>query len=96
MSAFQEFGMPLIDVSEEDFTNEGTQYMIGRAPVMFDFLTSLPEQKFETCWNQRMTDESQGFPIHYLSKSSLLEAKRVAGRLQDLADIEEIERLEEP
>ncbi len=35
--------MPLIDVSREDFEKEGLQYMIGRAPVLFDFLTSLPD-----------------------------------------------------
>src|SRR5436190_10105434 len=71
MLAFAEFGMPLIDVTQEDFAKEKFQYMIGRAPVLFDFLTSLPGLRFATCWKGRDTDESEGFPIHYLSRTAL-------------------------
>ena len=92
MRAFREFGMPLIDVTPADFENESFQYMIGRAPVLFDFLTSLPSMVFSTCWEGRETDEDEGFPIHYISKASLIEAKKKAGRPQDLADLDEIRR----
>ncbi len=63
MRAFAEFGMPLIDVTKEGFASEGLQCMVGRAPVLFDFLTTLPGLDFETCWTARRTDESEGFPI---------------------------------
>ena len=33
--AFEAFGLPLIDVTPEDFERESFQYMIGRAPVLF-------------------------------------------------------------
>lgn len=92
MRAFAEFGMPLLDVTQEDFAQESFQYMIGRAPVLFDFLTSLPGLGFTACWEGRVTDEEEGFPIHYLGREDLIRAKRAAGRLQDLADIEDIER----
>jgi hypothetical protein len=92
MEAFAEFGMPLIDVTQADFAQESLQYMVGRAPVLFDFLTSLPQQHFAECWECHVTDLSEGFPIHYLAKESLLKAKKIAGRLQDLADIDEMER----
>lgn len=95
MHAFGEFGMPLIDVTPEDFAQENFQYMIGRSPVLFDFLTSLPGLCFSTCWNGRNTDESEGFPIHYLSKARLIEAKTLAGRPQDLSDLDEIRRASE-
>lgn len=94
VAAFAEFGMPLIDVSQEDFAQESFQYMVGRAPVLFDFLTSLPKLSFAECWEQHVTDLSEGFPIRYLGKQSLLKAKAIAGRLQDLADINELERAE--
>ncbi len=92
MSAFSEFGMPLIDVTPSDFEREGLQYMIGRAPVLFDFLTSLPGLKFATCWEHRVSDVSGGFPIFYLSRESLIHAKKTAGRPQDIADLDEIRR----
>lgn len=92
MRAFGEFGMPLIDVTSADFEQENFQYMVGRAPVLFDFLTSLPGLSFNTCWDSRVTDESEGFSISYLSKQSLIKAKRIAGRPQDIADLDEISR----
>ena len=32
------------------------------------------------------------FPIYYLGKADLIQAKQTAGRLQDLADIDELRR----
>lgn len=95
MKAFHSFGMPLIDVSEADFAKESFQYMIGRAPVLFDFLTTLPGLDFASCWAERTTDAEEGFQIHYLSKTSLIKAKTLAGRIQDLADLDEIRRADE-
>lgn len=95
MLAFGEFGMPMIDVTPADFAQESFQYMVGRAPVLFDFLTSLPGLNFQACWNSRVIDDEEGFPINYLSKSSLIEAKKLAGRPQDIADLDEIRRAEE-
>lgn len=95
MRAFYEFGLPLIDVTSDDFAGEGLQYMIGRAPVLFDFLTTLPGFDFAECWQARFTDTDEGFPIHYLSKAHLIAAKEAAGRPQDIADLDEIRRAEE-
>jgi hypothetical protein len=92
MRAFDEFGMPLIDVTPKDFESEGLQYMVGRSPVLFNFLTSLPGLNFDTCWESRRTDESEGFAIHYLGVDALTKAKKEAGRLQDLTDLDEISR----
>jgi len=92
---FAKFGMPLIDVCREDFEREGLQYMIGRSPVLFDFLTTLPGQDFSSCWESRTSDLEEGFEIYYLSKRSLIEAKQQAGRVQDLADLDEIRRADE-
>lgn len=36
--AFAEFGIPLIDITEKDLATEGTQFVLGVAPVMLDFL----------------------------------------------------------
>jgi hypothetical protein len=92
MRAFAQFGMPLIDVTPADFERESFQYMVGRAPVLFDFLTSLPGLRFANCWKSKVTDESEGFPIHYLSVAALTKAKKLAGRPQDIADLDEIRR----
>ncbi len=93
LRAFQRFGLPLMgDATEEDFANEGFQYAIGRPPSMIDFLTSIPGLNFEECWNNRVIANETDLSVLFLSKKDLIEAKRAAGRLQDLADIEELER----
>lgn len=93
MRVFQRFGLPLLgDARECDFSEEGFQYAIGRPPSMIDFLTSIPGLDFDSCWNKRVEAGKSDASILFLSKEDLIEAKRIAGRHQDLADIEEIER----
>jgi hypothetical protein len=95
--AFYKFGVPLVEVTQDDFAHEGLQYLIGRSPCQIDFLTSLPGiPDFEAAWNERTTATSAGVPIHFLGKSHLVAAKQTAGRLQDLADLEEIRRADGP
>jgi len=40
----------------------------------------------------RVKSDENGISIPYIGKADLILAKQAAGRLQDLADIEEIER----
>ena len=90
---FAVFGIPLIEVTKEDFSDEGLQYAVGVPPCMIDFLTSVPgTPPFDKAWEDRTTEIVDGFEVHYLGKNDLIAAKKTAGRLQDLADIDEIHR----
>ncbi len=89
---FREFGMPMIDVTLEDFSREGLQYMVGRTPVLFDFLTSLPQMNFSHCWENKTSEQEKGFAVHYLGVNDLIRAKTIANRPQDLMDISDIKR----
>jgi len=89
---FNKFGIPLIDVTLDDFANEGLQYAIGMPPSMIDFLTSIPGLEFEQCWENRIQTSSEEIDIIFLGKQDLITAKKTAGRPQDLADIDELER----
>ncbi len=91
-SVFNKFGIPLIDVTLNDFANEGLQYAIGMPPSMIDFLTSIPGLEFEQCWENRIQTSSEEIDIIFLGKQDLITAKKTAGRPQDLADIDELER----
>ena len=91
--AFRRFGIPLIEVTQEDFEEPGLQYAVGVQPSMIDFLTSLPGiPSFDDAWETKTTSTIGDFNIHFLGKDSLITAKKTSGRLLDLADIEEIER----
>lgn len=92
MLVFREFGIPLIDIEQSHFAVKKTQFSIGLPPCQLDFLTSIPGLEFEDAWKEHVSCDANGFPIHYLGKADLIRSKEVAGRLQDLADIEELKR----
>lgn len=91
--AFRSFGIPLIEVSEEDLSHEGLQYMVGLPPNAIDFLTSIKGLTFEAAWANKRVFETRHGKLIYLSPSDLVASKRATGRLQDLADVEEILRI---
>lgn len=83
----------MIEVTQKDFESEGLQYLIGVSPCQIDFLTSLPgSSPFDQAWEGRSTDTCEGIEVHYLGKNDLIAAKESAGRVQDLADIDELKR----
>jgi hypothetical protein len=92
MRAFQIFGIPVVGVAEEDFATSGTQYYLGVPPCAIDLLTTIPGLDFESAWVNQVICSENDFPIYYLGKADLIRAKRTAGRLQDLADIDELRR----
>lgn len=90
---FQKFGIPLIEVTEEDFASPGLQFMIGVSPNAIDFLTTIQGVNFDEAWERRLTSETSAGKLNYLSIDDLIASKRAIGRLQDLADVEEILRI---
>ena len=92
MRAFRIFGIPMVGVTQEDFATPGTQFSLGVPPSEIDFLTTIPGLEFTSAWENKVVSEESDFPIYYLGKSDLIHAKQTAGRLQDLADIEELRR----
>lgn len=95
-SAFHEFGIPLIEITEADLAHPGTQFMLGRAPVMLDFLTSIPPLEFAASWKQRKRVRHTFGSVNYLSLADLRTAKTHANRPQDRADLEELARIHQP
>ncbi len=92
MLAFSRFGIPLLSLTEQDFTSPGIQLNVGVAPCEIDFLTSIPGLDFDTAWTNRVESTEDDFKIYYLGKADLITAKQTSGRLQDLADIDELHR----
>jgi hypothetical protein len=91
--AFYQFGLPLVEVTQDDFAQEGLHYVVGISPCQIDFLTSLPGfSDFDSAWKGSETSHVDEIPIHYLGKADLIIAKKTAGRPQDLADLDELRR----
>ena len=91
LAALADFGAPLADVSESDFSEPGLVFQIGVAPVRIDLLTEVDGLEFEFAWRNRVKTSFGDNVCFVLSKADLITNKRASGRTQDLADIERLE-----
>lgn len=94
-AALAEFGAPLQGLTPADFEEPGPFFRMGREPVCVDILTAIPGVEFDAAWERRVEDvfdKETSLRANFISREDLLAAKRAAGRPQDLADIEAIEK----
>ena len=92
LAALRAFGAPLQDLTETDLSRPGTIFQIGVAPLRIDVLTGIDGVEFEEAWPDRMTSRFADQTVPVLSVAHLIRNKRAAGRAQDLADLEWLER----
>jgi len=93
--ALASFGAPMGDYAPEDFADRGAFFRFGRDPRGFDLLPDLPGVEFNAAWERRVEaviDEKTGLRAPFISAGDLIESKRASGRLQDLADVEAIQK----
>jgi len=57
---------------------------------MVDLLFSLEGVVFEAAWQRRHMSESDGIHLNFISKEDLITAKKLAGRPQDLLDVDKL------
>ena len=84
--SLKEFGAPLADMTETDFSEEGYFYQMGRPPMRVDILMGIPGLVFEQAWQQRVEVEFDGLKVNFISRENLIIAKKASGRPQDLID----------
>ncbi len=89
-AALQKFGAPLDSVTVEDFTNSELVYHMGRPPARVDILMGLSGLDFETCWRSRVESMYGEVATQFISAQDLITNKRIAGRPQDLMDVENL------
>jgi len=96
-AALEAFGAPLRahGVAPEHFANEGDAYRFGIAPLKIEVLTKISGVSFDQALQGAKKFELEGKQIPYIGKSALIANKKSAGRHKDLADVEELERLED-
>ena len=95
LRALTEFGAAPAGILPQQFEDPRTLLMIGREPFRVDILTDLPGVRFEDAWPARTHVTIDGVTVPVIGKAQLITNKRTVGRLQDLADAEELERLDD-
>ena len=66
----------------------------GTAPNQIEIITSASGVQFEECYRERIDTTLDGEPVSLISLPKLRINKRAAGRLKDLADLEELPEAE--
>ncbi len=96
-AALEAFGAPLRAhaVTPGHFANAGHAYRFGIAPFKIEVLTKISGVSFDDALRGSKTFELEGHQIPYIGKAALIANKKSAGRLKDLADVEELERLDD-
>ncbi len=92
-AALASFGAPLATVSVTDLADPGKFIRFGNPPVAIDILPSIDGVDFDDAWQRRIEaviDQASGITAFFISRSDLIASKIAAGRLRDLADVEEI------
>jgi predicted nucleotidyltransferase len=87
------FGGADLGFTVHDVTEIDTILQLGVAPVRIDLLCSLAGiESFEQAWQRRADARFGSVDTHYISLDDLIAAKRGAGRDQDHADLEHLEK----
>jgi predicted nucleotidyltransferase len=89
--AYQQFGMPLFDMTEENFLgNEYDVFGIGVQPVKIEVMTNVKGLLFDETYAMAQTYEEDGLQIKFIHINHLIQAKKASGRFRDLDDIEQL------
>jgi hypothetical protein len=91
VKALEQFGFASLGLKAADFLVPDQIIQLGYAPNRIDILTSLPGVDFEACYASRVQVEMDGISISFIDVENLKKNKKATGRLQDLADIEQLE-----
>ena len=97
--ALVDFGAPLQGIHAEDFADRGSFFRFGHDPRGFDILPNIPGVDFDEAWGRRVeavVDEPSGLKAYFISADDLIRAKLAAGRPQDLADADAIQKAQRP
>ena len=91
--ALRQAGAPLEGLEPADLLDDEANLRFGPDEDHVDILASIGEMTFDQVWRNRMEAEVEGLRVPFISKADLIANKRQTGRLRDLADVEELERL---
>jgi hypothetical protein len=93
VDAFNEFGMPVFDMTEDNFLNHPhwDVFTFGLPPSAIDVMVSLKGLNFHECFEKASFFADDDLKIRTLHISDLITAKETSGRPKDLDDLENLQ-----
>jgi hypothetical protein len=91
LQALSDFGAPLSEVTVEDLSEQGTVFQIGLPPLRIAVITGIDGVDFAEAWPDRFESSFLDVPAFVISRHHLIANKKTTARLQDLADVQQLE-----
>jgi hypothetical protein len=92
VEALKEFGFAVPELKEELFLEKEKNIRMGTPPLCIEILTSIDGVKFEECYKNKNTVTIDNIKVNFISLNDLKKNKKASARLQDLADLENLEK----
>lgn len=89
----KEFGFDTPELTEELFLHPDNITRMGVPPVRIEILTNISSVVFDECYAKRVNAEWDDVLVPVINLKKLIKNKKASGRLKDLADAEQLEKL---
>ena len=89
-NALKDFGFDHTKLTPELFLQENKIIRMGHPPMRLEISTGISGVEFEDCYAIRIVDDFDGVTINIIDLPHLKTNKKAAGRLKDLADLENL------
>lgn len=93
IAVLHDFGFESLQLTVEDFSRLDQIIQLGYEPLRIDLITSIGGCDFPTAWATKETDYYGSEPVYFLGYDALVLSKQAAGRPQDLADLEKLQKI---
>ena len=90
LKALAHFGFGSLGLTEDDFLEPDQIVQLGFPPSRIDILTTLEGVDFDECFASKTITAIDNIQMNFIDLENLKKNKKATGRLQDLADLENL------
>ena len=93
VSAFDDFGMPVFDMTKENFLHHESWdvFRFGKNPTAIDIMTKVKGLEFKKCYTNSSIVDVERIKVRLINYNDLIKAKKASSRNKDLGDIDALE-----
>ena len=90
VTVLKDFGFDHPDLTPELFLQANKIIRMGHPPMRLEISTGISGVEFDECYNSRIVDTLDDVEVNIIDLPHLKANKKAAGRLKDLADLENL------
>ncbi|MBI5303453.1 MAG: hypothetical protein HY868_15070 [Chloroflexi bacterium] len=91
VKALAQFGFASLGLTVNDFLAPDQIIQLGNPPSRIDILNELQGVEFASSYRSRVRVKVDGVNVNFIGLANLKKNKKAVGRLQDLADVENLD-----